>query len=136
MAGQISVKINMRGDNSSQPLALCLNEEVSDGGGVPACSSAWGSFVHGLELGGDLLEGVVWCRGLDAGDEADEPVVPSLRPCALKQAGLDEAFRGQPPHGAAEALHGPATVAAAVENPDDVAPGLGATGFTHLAELR
>jgi len=50
-------------------------------------------------LSGDLLQCAIGCRGLDAGDQPDQPIVAELRPRAVQQGRLDDAFRGHPLHG-------------------------------------
>ena len=57
--------------------------------------------MHGFELGGDVLEGGVWCRGLDAGDQADEAVITALRLGACQQTGLDQSLGSETLNGAA-----------------------------------
>jgi hypothetical protein len=73
--------------------------------------------------------------GLYIGDEADEAVVAALRRGAIQQVTLDDAFIGEAPHAAAEALDGPGCGVArgAIENAHHVAPGL---VRAHLADDR
>lgn len=68
---------------------------------MPSRSTAWCSFMHGLELGGDLLQGPVRRSSLDAGDQPDEPVITTVPPCTPKEIGLEKAFRDKPAHRAA-----------------------------------
>ena len=45
---------------------------------MPARATPRGALAHGLELGGDLLQGVAGCRRLDAGNQAYQSVVTPL----------------------------------------------------------
>gem|GEM_PF-4596153 len=74
---------------------------------MPSRAAAWGALMHGFELDGDLLQGAVGCRGLDAGDQADEAVVTPLWDGTCQQIGLDYAFGSEPADGAAQSLNGP-----------------------------
>ena len=59
---------------------------------MPSCSTPRRAFAHGLELGGDLLQRAIGRRRLDAGDQPDQPVIAELRPRAVQQGRLDNAF--------------------------------------------
>ena len=48
-----------------------------------------------------------------------------MRPGPVQQACLDDAFVGQPPHGAAQSLDGPVGPSALVQDPNHIAPRLG-----------
>ena len=69
---------------------------------MPTCSPARGTLVHGLELGGNLLQRAFGCRGPDPGNQPDQPIITGLRLSAVKQAleqtppelGADVAERG------------------------------------------
>jgi hypothetical protein len=41
--------------------------------------------AHALELGGDLLQGAIWYRGEDAGDQAGQPAITELPRRAIQQ---------------------------------------------------
>ena len=97
---------------------------MPDRGGVPSRPTARRAFAHGFELADDLLERAIGHRGGNAGDQPHQTVIAALPLCAPEQRGLDDAFRGQPPHGAAHPLDRPGGIRAAVQDADDVAPGL------------
>jgi hypothetical protein len=80
---------------------LCPGQQMLDRRRVLSRAAVRRSFAHGFELGGDLLQRTVGRRRLDAGDQTDQPVVALLWPGAVQQAGLNDAFVGQPPHRAA-----------------------------------
>lgn len=111
-----------RASGQSEP--ICPLEKVLDGGGMPPRSAARCAFVHGLELGCDLLQRAVGCRCLDAGDEPDQPVVVSLRLRPIQQTGLEQALGDEAANRAAQPFHRPGCRLAAVQHPHDVAPGL------------
>ena len=77
---------------------------------MPSCTAAWRALMHGFELGGDVLEGSVWCRGLDAGDQADEAVVTALRRGAGQQDVINDSLGSETLNGAAQPFDGPGAV--------------------------
>ncbi len=74
---------------------------------MPARAAAGGSFMHPFELGCDLLEGGVWRRGLDAGDQADEAVITALRRGAGQQDVINDSLGSETLNGAAQPFDGP-----------------------------
>ena len=66
-----------------------------DGRGVPPRSTARCTLVHGLKLGGDLLQSAVRRGGGDAGDQPDQPVIARLARRPVQQFRLDDAL-GRP----------------------------------------
>ena len=109
---------------------------------MPSCAAAWRALMHGFELGGDVLQGALGSGGLDAGDQANEAVVAMLGLGARQQTGLDQSLGGEAAHGATQPLDGPGAAVGlarsggggAVENPDDVAPGVIGTQAAHEGE--
>ena len=96
-----------------------------DGRGVPPRSTARRTLVHGLKLGGDLLQGTVRGGSGDAGDQPDQPVIAPLARRPVQQFRLDDALGHQSPNRAAQPLHRPGGGGNAVQDAHDVAPGLG-----------
>ena len=88
-----------------------------------ACRRA-SAFAHRLELRGDLLKRAIGRCRFNAGDQPNKAIVAVLRQGAIQQAGLDDAFRGQPPHGAAQPFDRPGGGPPAVQDSHDIAPGL------------
>ena len=99
--------VDLCGRSSGQTEMLRPGQQMLDRRGVPSRSAARRAFAHGLELGGDLLQRAIGRCRLDAGDQPDQPVIALLRSGAVQQAGLDDAFVGQPPHRAAQPLDRP-----------------------------
>ena len=81
----------IRGSGQAEP--SCAAQQVLNRGGMPSRSAARRPFMHGLELGSDLLQRPIGRRRFDARDQADQPVVAWLRPGAVQQGRLDDAFR-------------------------------------------
>jgi len=82
------------------------------------------AYAHRLELGGNLLKRAIGRCRLNAGDQPNKAIVASLRPGAIQQARLDDAFRGQPPYGAPQSFDRPGVGPPAVQDPHDIVPGL------------
>jgi hypothetical protein len=103
---------------------LGARQKVFDRRGMPPWAASWRAFVHGPELGGDLLQGTVGRCGLDAGDQPDESIVAIQTLSSAEQPGFDDPSSGQPLDRPAQTLDCPGDFLSAVEDPDDLAPRL------------
>jgi len=116
--------VDSLGGNSQQPEALGLEQQVPDGGGVPACSAPGRALSHRFELGGDLLQGAIGRGCLDPANQPHQPVVASLWTGTLKQSGIGEPFGNKPPHRPPQPLDRPGLRLTAIEDAHDIAPRL------------
>jgi hypothetical protein len=91
---------------------------------MPTGSTSRRPFAHCLELGGNLLQRAVRRGGFDTGDQPDQPIVARLRPSAVDQADLEDAFANEPADRAAQPLSCPLGGLPAVEHTHHVTPRL------------
>jgi hypothetical protein len=101
-----------------------LGQQVFYGRRVPSGTASWRTFVHRLELRRDLLQCPIRRRRLDACHQLNQSVIARLRSRTIQQCRLYHSLRHQPSYGSTKPFNRPRRAVAAVQDPDDVAPGL------------